>query len=543
MADGRTALHLAAARGSTQIVRFLLDKSAANEEEENQRLNKRRKVHKAGSVAQTQGEVRGLELSGTQETNKSETESDGEMVDDDESDDDARSGTTGSFVKVNKDEENSKSEETLSLDDNLADPDFYNIDVVSWDSRCSALHYAILGGHTEVVKVLSWQFGADLLNPVKFGDGSDLGPRAAILTLVLALTLPVDKAVEMARALLTLGATSSQADVSGVTVFHRYVQHGIPKLVEFLLENDKVGLKTAINHIVVSGNKWNKISTSPLMTAIDGGDPVLVLRLLKAGANPQPDFDSWLKAAKLTIEGDLSDYESNLKKFKSSIEPPLILAIRSAHPALALELLRLGADPNVITKDSQNLLTKVRFQHYTKGLAAIDVVSSCLNSLRKYSGEKTNFRFNYGTNGLYLYWNNTYSHVPEAPQGADSVLARFKEGTYQHWVVASDIKSKLDSYDQEVKLFDEKHQKLLTGKGVKEKIEAIANIISQLEEVEKALVARGALTFKQQYPDIPAPPERSDPIQPEPSRVYDFQFVVQDVADVTESRKEAYTEL
>jgi hypothetical protein len=75
-----------------------------------------------------------------------------------------------------------------------------------------------------VVKLLCQEFGADPLLPVKFGDESYSNPNSAILTLVLALAIPVDKAVRMSETLLSLGATSSQADVKGITAFHRYVQ-------------------------------------------------------------------------------------------------------------------------------------------------------------------------------------------------------------------------------------------------------------------------------------------------------------------------------
>lgn len=74
-----------------------------------------------------------------------------------------------------------------------------------------------------MVKLLCQEFGADTLLPVKIGDGSYGNANAAILTLVLALVLPVEKAVRMCETLLSLGATSSQADPSGITAFHRYI--------------------------------------------------------------------------------------------------------------------------------------------------------------------------------------------------------------------------------------------------------------------------------------------------------------------------------
>lgn len=75
-----------------------------------------------------------------------------------------------------------------------------------------------------MVELLCQEFGADPLLPIKFSDGPYGNANAAILTLVLALALPVEKAVRMCETLLRLGATSSQADTTGITAFHRYIQ-------------------------------------------------------------------------------------------------------------------------------------------------------------------------------------------------------------------------------------------------------------------------------------------------------------------------------
>ncbi|KAI1847358.1 hypothetical protein JX266_006583 [Neoarthrinium moseri] len=527
LADGRTALHLAAARGSVEMVKILLEKSSANEEEEEDKQDKRRKARAAEKAALKKA-------GGDAETDEDSEDSDGEWIADDESEDGVQSVVTGSFVKVPENDGKNTSEDVV-LDDNESDPDFYNVDVVAWDSHCSALHLAILGGHTEVVELLSQEFAADILMPVKSE------PQKAILTLVLALALPMDKAVSMAELLLALGATSSQADADSITAFHRYVQNGNHKLVETLWENDKMGLKTAINHVAVNGSTWNPCATTPLMTAIDKADPILVLRLLEAGANPQIDFESWLKGAKISFESSLSDYESNQKKFRSSTEQPLIIAIQSTHPASALKLLEKGADPNVITKGSHDLIHNEWSRRYNKGHAAIDVVRNCIKALKKYKGEKTRF-----SNPLSAQsWRSEQLYeAPKLPETLTSFAQKFQEGTYQQWVVSADVNSKVKSFNREVEVFNKEREELTSAKGLNEKKEAIADLIVQLEEVEKALIEKGALTFAQQYPEIQAPPESNSSSNGDAaSHEYQYDFNFRGTTDVTETRKAAYIEL
>ncbi|KAI0798951.1 ankyrin repeat-containing domain protein [Xylaria sp. FL0064] len=294
IADGRTALHLAAARGNIEMVKILLEKSNANEEEEEEKQDQRRKARRAKRDSASSDDESAAEDDG----------SDGELIDDSSSDDRVQSIATGSFVKVDN-MDDTKTAETIPLDDDQNDPDFYQIDAIAWDSKCSALHLAILGGHCEVVKLLCQEYGADVLLPVKIGDGSYSNPNTAILTLILALALPIDKAIRMCETLLNLGATSSHADITGITAFHRFIKNNNMEVIDFLWENDKLGLKTAINHVAVSGNYWRSSATSPLMTAIDEGNPILVLKLLDAGAKPEIDFASWLQGAKYSSDVNL----------------------------------------------------------------------------------------------------------------------------------------------------------------------------------------------------------------------------------------------
>lgn len=141
LADGRTALHLAAARGDVEIVKILLDKSVANEAEYEERQERRRQQKKA-KESNNEGESK-------DEGSDQDDASDGELIDDERSDDGALSMTTGSFIKVKRAVDDRGND--LDKED---DPNFYDINVTSWDLPCTALHYAILEGHVDVVKTL-----------------------------------------------------------------------------------------------------------------------------------------------------------------------------------------------------------------------------------------------------------------------------------------------------------------------------------------------------------------------------------------------------
>ncbi|KAK7951449.1 uncharacterized protein PG986_007177 [Apiospora aurea] len=554
LADGRTALHLASARGSVEIVKILLQKSVENEQEYDEKQDFRRKVRKAGCTedeSQAADEAKDAEQDSSEGIEGSD-EDDLDLLTDDDSDDEDHSVATGSFIKVRKagDGKESTEDSLLPLDDDPSDPDFYKIDIAAWDSHCSALHFAILGGHTEVVKLLCQEFAADVLSPVKFGDGPNNDARAAILTLVLALALPIEKATKMAETLLGLGATSSQADAGGVTVFHRYVQQGSPAMINHLWENDKMGLKAAINHVVVGGSHWNSTATTPLMTAIEKEDPVLVLRLLEAGSRPEIDFDAWLKGAKLTFESSLRDYESNQKLFAHSVEQPLIVAVRSAQPSTALELLKKGADPNVLPKETQRVVFN-RYGGYNAGRTPLDIVRSSLKTLRAYEREKVRFS-RIGSPGQYAGMgyayrlsstNDMHGKPPEGPQGTSEFLKQFKDGTYQHLVVSEDIQNRVAFHEGEVCRFEKEMEQINSHDGLEMKKEAIADLLSQLEQVEEALVARGAKTFKELHPDIQGPPEAPDSSSKEDKKPYEYNFSFSGVKDVTETRKAAYIQL
>jgi hypothetical protein len=157
IADGRTALHLAAERGNVEMVKILMDRSISNENEEEEKLELRRKARLAAKSQQSpefQNDKNGEtdEEVHHEDGQDEDDESDGELLDD-ESDDEEHSIVTGSFVNM-KSSNNVAAEQDVVPDEDEEEPDFYDVNVVSWDTPGSALHFAIVAGHEEVVKVL-----------------------------------------------------------------------------------------------------------------------------------------------------------------------------------------------------------------------------------------------------------------------------------------------------------------------------------------------------------------------------------------------------
>ncbi|KPM38970.1 hypothetical protein AK830_g7594 [Neonectria ditissima] len=524
LADGKTALHLAASRGNAEMIKILMEKSIENEEVEEERQDRRRKAAKASKQNKKEDQDQEGDVMDLDDA-ESKDESDGELIDDEMTDADTASMATGSFVKVKKGEEEN---DDLVPDESEDEPDYYQIDVLAWDVPCSPLHLAIAEGHEDAVKLLC-DYGADSILPVKFlnKESSDTG---AILTLTLALSLPHDKAKSMALLLLKLGATSSQGDSNGCTAFHRYVASGKLDLIDTLCDNDKTGVKTAINHMVFGGGYWDPDTIAPIHSAVGHGDPILVLKLLNAGAGAQIDFETWLQAAKVspTQASKMGTLEANERKYKESLEQPLITAIRSGSTDVAIKLLENGASPNCLTAQTERLIFNEYQRSWNKGESALDMVQFTISKLREYTGEKP-----------------TVSKPVES-LGIDAYLEKFTEGTYSHWVVSDDIRNKKKSFQRGKKSYEKELKRIAELKGAHEKMEAINDALQGFQSLEEAIISRGGKTFVELRPDIKTEERNSSSRNRDQEtlpRQYEYNFSFRNDSEMTVKRRDGYVEL
>jgi ankyrin repeat protein len=515
LADGRTALHLAAARGNVEIVSMIMSRSEANEEEEGRKEDLRKEARIAArNEAKNEGE------SPAQEEGKEDDESDGELIEDNESEDDFRSTTTGSFVQVK-----GKTPEKDLDDEAEEEPDFYDVNVLAWDTGCSPLHLAIINGHEDVVKELVYPYGADVLLPIKLLNDYDKSPRAAILTLALALQLPLDKAKRMTEILLELGASSAQADISQTTAFHYFA--GInPELLTVLFEHDEPAAKRALNHLSVSGSTWDPSAKSALMTAIESRNTIGVMKLLNAGASTKIDFADWMKSVAVKFEHFASrDSEQNRKAFIIDLEQPIILAVQNELPSVAVELLKGGADENTLTRDGQRCLTNEWVRRYTKMESLLDLVRDKLEYLRK------------GT------IREEINKPDQLIKDGEDYLKDFEGGTYKRFIgtIALNKAKKTDESLQERyerSLKDEKEKE-----GVEEKIKAIEGLISEFETLEVLLVKKDAKTMKELHPDLFKSKQDNNVETSAEPKIFRVDFDFKRIPDLDNEKRNAYLEL
>ena len=398
-------------------------------------------------------------------------------------DKDSTSMATGSFVKV----EDGGSNKIEALPEDDGEPDFYDVDVLSWDLACSPLHLAILNGHADAVKVLVESFGADLLLPVKLLNDYDNSPRAAILTLVLALCLPQQVAENMAKVLLDLGATSRQADLNGVTALQYFVNNG-PNSLDFMLRHDRASAVVTLNHISVSKNTWSPATNSALLTAISNSDTLTALKILEHGVAPDIAFPAWVKEAKTSFENNARNRISNdpdhaMSLYRRSSEQPIVVAVGNDATDIALALLEAGADANSLPKTTAEILDGS--YGYRAGISLLDVVRIKLEKLVKYDGEPED-----------------EDEKPLPLSSDDCYLQNIALGSYKHWAASAKLMRAKERYVQELRTYNDRKAK--PPRGLAEKKEAVALAITGYTELEAALLRHGAKTFKELHPNIPS---------------------------------------
>ena len=372
------------------------------------------------------------------------------------------------------------------------------------------------------------EYGADVLLPVKLMQPGTTNARGAILTLVLAISLPTEKAREMVKLLLKLGATSAQADMNHVTALHYMVAENNNDALDILLDHDRPAALSILSNIGFRSSCYywgSNDGDSPLTTAIDKGYQEMVLKLLALGAKPEITFDDWIKGYLAKNEyAKNSTPEQNMNQYKNNVTQPIIAAAAKELGKSIEDFLANGADANTLEKQAQSILQHPSNSHYQTGESLLDIVQKKLKALRRYKGEP----------------GNNPQKEPEILQDEKFYTRGLVEGSYQHWTALRDYQSFKKTNTQA----HENYQKSLVKnpvKGAKEKMEAIHKLIQELEKAEKALLAAGGKTFAQLYPNVPKRTENNYHNQYTPSQPLPYETKMRfQLPDLNDAKKTGY---
>ncbi|CAB4474476.1 ankyrin [Rhizophagus irregularis] len=250
MSDGKTVVHLASQYGFLDILELLLQKSNENKEK-----------------AQEQKDVMSL----SEMNNRTNIEFD------------------NSFEIIDK------SEIERELEDLIFDPidkendqdDIIDINTETWDHLLTALDYAIIFGHVEIVKLLV-EAGADVQRQIKlqvqniynrsfYHNRISTGVIYYPLGLCL-LTQDQKSGLEIASILLKNGASTSQVNHEFNTILHLAAKEGKTQFIKLLLDEDPNSLQII--------NSLNSMVESPLSISVLKNHLESTELLLKYGARP-----------------------------------------------------------------------------------------------------------------------------------------------------------------------------------------------------------------------------------------------------------------
>jgi ankyrin repeat protein len=475
LVNGFTSLHIASRRGNAAMVKAMLEKSEANEEEEASKEDRRREANSASTAADQRSHDPASEVTDLEDGTKN-MENDN-LVEGSESTDSDRM-TEGSFVKIPGPGEDSDA----IYGDKKDEADVYNVNVLAWDHPVSPLHLAIMGGHLEVIELLVSTFGADVLLPVRILDHYSSSPQATILALVLALQLPPLEASKTTETLLTVGASSAQADMSGNSVLNYVVANGNTEVFDILLRFDAPAAKRATNHLSI---RDYAIASIPLLAAIRGRQLHMVDKLLEAGAEIEIPREAFVRAYHHKNEHASQDPEAMNQVYETSVEQPIIAAAMCEVPQIVQKLLDRGANVNTLSSNAYARIPNPTYVRHGNSHSLLDIVRGHVKQLKDYKGEKI-----------------TTPDPPAALEQDAVYLEGLTTGTYRYWLAVHDLAQARSLHKLQTKWYQDSLTEAQISQSTNEKLAAMAEMLVEFEAVEKVLVARGAKTFKELHPSV-----------------------------------------
>ena len=356
--------------------------------------------------------------------------------------------TEGSFAKIG---DGRPTDEDALDGTNDSKPDVYDVNVLAWDTPVSPLHLAILGGHTEVIKVLVSTFGADVLLPIKVVDTHSQNPKHAIMTLLLAAQLSGSTSLDVTKELISLGASSAQGDMQQISAVHYVVAKRKVLLLKACLEDDGAAARSVLSHLTLEKVHWRPESNTPLTTAIKSGNEELVDTLLDFGAKPFIDVDDFA-AAYTQANGNRSTYGwmdrdiDVAEVWRNSTIQPVFLALKTEMPNVIADLLDAGADINAINIEGYEAIVRSKDHavYAGQGGTLLDAVAAKVHKLE---------------NAL-----NNHLELPNPiTLEKDEVYLKSSDpGSYEHWYISNSVQVAKNIVQQ---WQDDRNNRLKQGEG------------------------------------------------------------------------------
>jgi ankyrin repeat protein len=477
--NGMTALHIAAYHGEADMVSALLSRSAENEEFED--------LKDAARKAARRELAKGTNPAEKVANDDAEIDDDLDELDDEDSEEDSDDVTEGSFIKV-KDQGN-------VAEDNEDEPDVYDVDVLAWDNPMSPLHFAIIGGHVEVIELLVDEYGADVLLPVKILSSHDRTPESAILTLVLALNLPLAEAKAAINALMLVGATTSQADMKQVSALHYAVNEANVSILEAMKKmTDSMSLKKNINALSTERTRYgwyDKSVNTPLLTAVRSRNAKAVNAVLEMGAQPEISLDEYSVLYHREERHASEDPEQVKKIYQQNVDQPVVIAAQLDMPDTVGRLLDEGASPNSCPKSAYQFLGGHHWRQENKSL--LDLVDDRVKALKEsLEGKPTALKESIG--GM----STVEKLSAPGKLASDDTYLDYPRGSYQSWFAAHELVNAKYVQDYLTKSYntERKDAKTEPQQGEKERKDALKALFEKYVALATKLRKAGAKTFR-----------------------------------------------
>lgn len=369
----------------------------------------------------------------------------------------------------------------------------------------SVLHLAVMNGHTETVRVLVKEFGADPntlmeIPPMQptgghFSQGKE---PSDLSTLSIAMRLPTAKAVEMVQLLIELGASPLQIDKSGLSGLYYAASKNFDLLSA--MTKDRKLLQEGVNAVMIPGKRDSR-SVSVLQAAVDSGDLKSVRYLLDNGAILEGSFEDFKRAYR--SKNPPVENPNRLRRpwtdeelpgiYKSNTVSPIAVAISNNNPQLAQALVEAGADVNILTPATYGYIQNSDARNVRYIGSILDALDSRIELLR---GCKT-------TECLFQLPQHSYDSEIDYVHQAEAQ-------SYEYFVVSSQLQGQ--------KRWDSgqpKPRSLEGEKGFAERSEYFDMLIAQYEDLKEKVLAAGGKTLKAMYPELKDLPEQ----QKDPSLV------------------------